>query len=154
MNHHIGVLTRGHSPLRERVKGCEWPSLPPEIKHTLDVALMTPGFTSVWWARALSRDEKWLARYRKALSHDLIPDAIENYNSITREDAIALAQFPGHKPVRSTIQMVEDIRAGMGWSEARKTYKCSEQQVANMLKYPLLSHPYFPDWFRAQIPGA
>ena len=153
MNYSAGVLTPRSTTL-EWVKRCSWPCLPDKIKHDLDVALMTPGFTHRWWARVTGKHRNTVQLYRAGLSPDLIPEAIENYNSITRDDAIALAQFPGVKPIRSKVQLVEDIRNGMSWAEAQRTYKCTEMPVANILRYPLLSNPTMPAWFRALIPGA
>lgn len=80
-------------------------------------------------------------------------EAIENWNSITREDCLALTKLPGHKPIPVLIQLASDVRNGMSWKEATTVYGCNQQTVANTLNRSLLSSYTIPAWFRAHIPG-
>ncbi len=153
MNNHAGVLDLGRSSRLDRIKSQEWPSLPPEVRRDLDIALMTPGFTHSWWCNALNRSYCGVFYYRKALSDDLIPAAIENYHSITRDDCLRMAKVVGHKPIPVRVQLVSDIHAGMKWAEAMKLYGVDNQTVARWLKQPNLSSHTMPDWFRSLIPG-
>jgi len=154
MLYHAGILTEGLSPTLERIKSQEWPSLPDWVRHDLNIAMLTPGFTSAWWSRALMREEDGVRNYRKAISESLIPQAIENYESITRDDCIRLAQFRGVKPIRVKIQIVEDIHNGMTWREAARVYRLTQAGISLIRKYPLLSSSAMPSWFQALIPGA
>ncbi len=154
MLHHAGVLGPPHNPMLARIKSQDWPSLPADLAHDLDVALLTPGFTTAWWARALGKSHPTVVRRLAGISEALRPEAIENWNSITREDCIRLSQIDGHMPIPVLIQMAADKRDGMTKAEVMKLYGCSHHCVDQAVAKPLLSSPRLPDWFRSLIPGA
>lgn len=154
MLYHCGVLDDQHSPKLARIKSQQWDTLPADLHRELSISLLTPGFPVSWWERALKRSRPMVDRFRAKLNPDLIPDAIENFHSVTREDCIRLSQQYGAKPIPVKIQIVADVRAGMSWPEAMKLYNMTEATLARTLNAPLLSSASLPHWFRGSIPGA
>jgi hypothetical protein len=154
MRHHCGLLDPQPSPLLTRIKSQELPYLHGEALHDLRVSVLTPGFTRAWWARATGRVPKTIEKFYRTIPLELIPEAIENYHSITREDNIRLAQFWGVKPVSVKVQIKEDARNGVRWRDLQRIYRIPEQTLAGLLRSPTLSDRHLPHWFKAMIPGA
>lgn len=151
MDYDCGLLTE--QPILARLKVQDWPRLSDDVRHHLDVALLTPGFTDAWWSRTLGRSVIGVRAWRKNIDPDLRPEAIANWNSITRDDCLKLAQFPGHKPVPVIIQIISDIRNGMRIVDASKAYSMKIPTIDQFLRRGTLPTHTLPDWFKDRIPG-
>ena len=154
MLYHCGVLDTQPSPKLLRINIQQLDTLPPDLAHELDVCLITPGFYNAWWNQHFKRSPDTIGRARLRVDPSLRAEAIANFHSITRDDAIRLSQFRGSKPTPVKLQIMSDISAGMKWTEAQKLYNISERTLANLLAFPQLSSSFLPDWFKATIPAA
>lgn len=154
MLHHAGVLGPPNNPILARIHSQRLDRLPEDIGYDLDVALLTPGFPTAWWAAALDKSFIVIKKRRLSIDPGLQSKAIENWNSITREDCIALSKLGRSLPVPVLIQIMADKQAGATHADIKATYGCTNRVLRSLAEHPPLSHPTMPDWFRSMIPGA
>ena len=154
MLYHMGVLDGPNSRTLKWLKTGTWDRMAPELQHELDVALLTPGFTTTFWANILGRSVITVAKRKRGIHESLRDEALANWNSVTAEDARALAQMRAagtHMPIPSRLQLLADIKAGLSWSAAAIQYQVTDETINQIRQHPFGAG--LPDWFRGTIPA-
>lgn len=154
MLYHAGVLDGPTSRTLKWIKSGIWGKLPDPIQHDLDVALSTPGFTHQFWMNQFARSQGVIANHRNSLGDRFRDEAVANWNSITADDARALAQLRAagtRMPVPCRLQMLADIDAGMTWSAAAIHYQVTDETINQIRKAPFGTS--LPAWFTRLIPA-
>lgn len=157
MNHDCGILTPSKIGTEIR-RASSAARLSPEARHSLRVLLSTPGFSTKFLNRALGVSDKWLkSEWRSFDQLDYRREAIDNWSSITREDALRLCHIakPGARPVVCTVYMVEDIKHGKPWLKTAKEWGVDDMTIYRAWKQTpfVFRSRSLPSWFFELVPS-
>ncbi len=157
MLHDCGILTQ--SKIGDEIGRIRSPVyLSPEARHSLRVLLSTPGFTIRFFARALRYSKGCIyAELARFTQSDYRSEAIANWGSITREDAIALCRIAGkgkERPVICSVYMVEDIQSGKQWQRTADLWGVDDMTIYRALKQTpfVFRAKALPHWFFELVP--
>jgi hypothetical protein len=155
MNYHAGVLDPEGSTLRWIHSVGSLANLPDPVANDLRITLQTPGFPHGFWPYHLQRTKGNLVQFLNRFEPDY-RSALENWDSVTREDAIKLCHMaPNARPTVCYMHIVNDYKAGMTHAQIAKEYGVSIDTVWRKCtgEGPLMRAAYLPQWFRDRIPG-
>lgn len=131
--------------------------MPDWAREELFVFLNTPGFTVMNQARMIGVDHNWIWRAVPRAQANLdIDAALENWNSITREDALFFASVREKNepmPLCSILYMLEDAQ-NMTEPACAKLWNTTKTTVSQKKRHgPLpIGGNMVPDWFRERVP--
>lgn len=148
MKYHCGILNvrpeESWTLNRFRVK--HWPYLPEQHRRQLHILLATPGFTTLYFCHVFQRSFLAVSRYRAqyARFEDYEEEAVENWMSVTREDAIRLSLMRpprGDMPLVSQIRALEDLKF-MSQTDVAKLYGIGRSKLFRLTrKGPICRQP-------------
>lgn len=155
MNHDCGILY--DTELGREIKRVRGPFyLSPEARHSLRVLLTTPGFSLRYLEKTLGWSAPTIKKEKRLFDPlDYRQEAIDNWNSITRDDALVLChKVKGARPVICTVYMVEDIIAGRGWEATAKLWGVDDVTIYRAWKQTpfVFRRASLPDWFFKLVP--
>lgn len=157
MNHDCGILYP--SELGTEIRRASTAArLSPEARHSLRVLMSTPGFSMSFLIRALGVSATWLrSEWRSFNDEDYRQEAIDNWSSITREEALRLCQISGKgsaRPVICTVYMVEDIYNGKPWLQTAKEWGVDDMTIYHAWKQTpfVFRSKSLPKWFFELVP--
>jgi len=135
-------------------------SLPDDVKEELAVLLATPGFSIAYLSRHLGVGKQWLLTAIDILDPDSHSEqALENWNSITREDALILAH---DRLPHEDIPLIVRVYAAVDWADRRFTFLglCKHWNINRPSMNGIVRYGPFggkrlriPQWFRDRIIG-
>jgi hypothetical protein len=112
-------------------------TIPDDLRHELAVWLAMPGFSTNYHATNLGVAWNTVRKYRQLLPDydDLSGDVVENWLSVTREDAGLLCQrrpFKGDVPIICQLRMLDDLKAGRGFGAIAREYGVRREWLSRM----------------------
>jgi hypothetical protein len=139
MKYHCGLL----SERPEKDATLQWvrkgwwdlPGHPPEIEFERRVWLAMPGFSASFHAHTLGVSIEQVTRHL-GRDYDELRDAVaENWLSCTRDDAVKLSQLrppKGELPLLCQLQIMRDLKAGLGPTEIAQLYLTNTSKVCEL----------------------
>lgn len=131
--------------------------LPEDVRHELRVLLSTPGFTTSYLCHVLGLTRLWVDGARSRYNdEDYRELATENWNSITRDEAIQLCHMrPGtaNIPVICQVYIASDLADGISWRKTCKTWKIEQSTLLRIRRYGPFqtARTRLPEWFREKV---
>lgn len=156
MNHDCGILYP--SAIGTEIRRASTAArLSPEARHSLRVLMSTPGFSMSFLIRALGVSATWLKSEWRAFDQaDYRKEAIDNWSSITRDEALRLCHLAGRKtrPVVCTVYMVEDIYNGKPWLRTAAEWGVDDMTIYRAWKQTpfVFRAKSLPGWFFELVP--
>lgn len=129
-------------------------TLPPAMLRELQILFQTPGFAPHWLMRALDLN----VHYTNSAIHaapSYQDEALDNWNSITHDDAVKLASYrtlKGHMPTICKTFIAEDTQ-NMKPVEIMRKWKCSDMILKDIRHFGPFARDkaILPDWFQRKI---
>ncbi|AKM10996.1 hypothetical protein [Croceicoccus naphthovorans] len=147
MKFDVGLLNSGVDADRKlrlvRRGGWLHPSFPDELRRELAVLIATPGLSDTWLIHNLGAHNQQFYKARLALpdTNELRDEVAQNWMSISRPDAVALANMrPGKQspiPLVSQFRILDDIKSGDTIRSLAKEYWTSEHTIRLIGKHCL-----------------
>jgi hypothetical protein len=132
---------------------------PPELLLEAQVLVNTPGFTLRFLAMNLGLADARIAQIRATVTDiDHIRTlAVDNWNSITYDDALKLAQIrrPNHMPIVCKPYILEEVLNGeLTTGQISLKWKIHPNEITTMKREgPFSRVGWLPEWFKSKIPG-
>jgi len=153
LKYHCGLLNvrPEESWTLNRYRTKSWVHLPEVHKRPLQILLATPGFSSCYFCHVFQRSYPTVQRFRAehARFEDFQEEAVENWMSISREDAIRLAHLRprrGDLPLVSQLRALEDLKF-MTQQKAAETYGVRRNAIVKLKRRGPICRQPLPSGF-------
>lgn len=145
MQWHVGTLD--DDPFASRsfqwMKRGHWfgERFPADVLTDITVFLRTPGLDTSWIAKNFQMQWEKAAALRNAIApfETVRAEVIENWLSVTREDAIRFVELRPKKrstpPLVSQLKMIDDVKAGMSLRRVASDYGVSVDYVHDRARF-------------------
>jgi len=141
------------APIKQWLKTTPIWNLPKDLRQEALIMLNMPGFTFSYHIKMIERSWSQVWRYltyAREREESVRPEVIENWMSVTREDARQLSCIRpenGYVPIISRMHLAEDYQT-FGSKKTQELYRVSPQTITNVLRRgPMNYHMHLPAWF-------
>lgn len=157
MNHDAGIIHPENANVGAWVRRVSTDQLPAEIFHHFMVLVYTPGFNYPYFARTIGRSVNYYRKaYRLASTLGLEDEAMDNWNSVTEEDALLLIKnrpWRTHHPTVVDTFIATDMKSNMSHYSIAKKWGVTTVHLDLISRfgpfYP--GRRYLPEWFKERV---